>query len=1555
MDATQDLDALYDEEVEKKEVGKLKTVKHRHFQETEFPIYEGINIIGRDDRSDIPIKVQALSKKHACIEVTKDSFLLCDLGSRNKTRKEKMVLKPLEKYELQSGDLITFADVTCHFEVNQENDSDPTGSMTESDTGSESMIPEDDEVDIGNAEEDFSLRLTVGDDVKKDKENLNVSDLLNDSDILLPTQNYVDQNSSFHEEMKLLGKKTETEDDLYAAETESESEGEGNNDVVKQTPMGKETVSIIGQTPGFSLSQQNKGNTDKIPESPVVCHIDTVTNSETANSESSNQPKLITSINIDSNPVVNETSDDLSCTFQSSTDALADTVPIERSQDFKSGKKSQESICDSDALADTLPIERSEDFKNAKRSQKSAVDLDACADTVSIDASNLEAEIPPQQRTIGRLLEQLADTVVIDRDVPNQGKKVDNSDEEDEMPSTYVFNDIEYEGEDENSDREEDGEKRMEEENLKENKLTSPAKDIGSFADSSQEIPYSAHPKKPYVTSTQLLESFQSFGTPESSINNTSAKILPSSVESNYTSQAKENEKMVVCDSDEESTQPYETSSPTKDVSPNKIFKVPSIPIAHATTLPGGCEYYDATDAGTHMSSSDDDAPKNNKHKDEGKRNDEEETQAYSSNDVENNIDEKHVGASDADVAATVPYDIDGATQGYCNGDGRDVSKENNDVNDIATQAYNILDVDEIATQAYNDLEPEVNILPDAATPAYCDKNGLDVSKNNMDENNDVDEIATQAYNVLEPEVDVLDSNDLATQAYCLDVDEEAETESLKTQDGPPKVDKANIDFKVPVPSHTKYRPVRNTCNNRKTVKFSIEEETSKIMENESSSHTSTRRKRTPKSSVGETNISKKTPGVQNQENNADKQQSKNSNQHRLAVVASKETIEPSCSVAETTDREVANRENVGEEKLPASKRPSRARNKKKTNSKQKDNEINLLTTQILRETVEDSALKNNVLATSSTETSTSQTKRVIKTRAAKEKQQNLCQVGKKEANNEELKEEVKLNKNRGSTSRKTSRLKQQQHTGNDSNVDKTATVENKNNEIEEDNSKLPKHRRNANKRTVKQKIKDPDPKQQVSDTKQNETDISDNYASRDCMEQSRENKLTENRCTKRNILNMLDEEKKKNESETVINEANDELPLKGRSIGKRNTRTTSNNKNNNKNDSVKDEEKQNNGNVEIETDVVNIQEKRSKTQHSKVDCEKTINDSNVAHNTGTEGKVLNKKMTQSEKNRNSNIDVMKKEEHTTNITAEETSLIKSSSRRKRMGQATSTSEGKRVRTSSKDVKKEELLSSANKRPVGSKQNAKSSSTCRSVDESFNDSYFESPRRQSLCTKPKIVFTGISDKTVEKIVKDLGGEVVDNVEVATHLVTDKVRRTVKFLCAVARGIPVVSSAWLKSSKTSNVFTSCKDHILNDQAAERQYKFQLKRSLKKSSVSSLLENVRIYVTKNVKPEPKCMKEMIECSGGKFLSKSPKGPSDDVIVVSCDDDAKEHEKLTNQGFCVCTNEVLLTGILRQEIDRDSFLINNESKLNESQDSTSKRKRQTTSTTTTSKRRR
>lgn len=52
------------------------------------------------------------------------------------------------------------------------------------------------------------------------------------------------------------------------------------------------------------------------------------------------------------------------------------------------------------------------------------------------------------------------------------------------------------------------------------------------------------------------------------------------------------------------------------------------------------------------------------------------------------------------------------------------------------------------------------------------------------------------------------------------------------------------------------------------------------------------------------------------------------------------------------------------------------------------------------------------------------------------------------------------------------------------------------------------------------------------------------------------------------------------------------------------------------------------------------------------------------------------------------------------------------------------------------------------------------------------------------------------DEDGEKVVVRLGGGLAKGVADMTHLVTDKVRRTVKFLCAVARGVPIVTPDWL---------------------------------------------------------------------------------------------------------------------------------------------------------------
>uniref|UniRef100_A0AAY5KBT4 Mediator of DNA damage checkpoint protein 1 n=1 Tax=Esox lucius TaxID=8010 RepID=A0AAY5KBT4_ESOLU len=59
----------------------------------------------------------------------------------------------------------------------------------------------------------------------------------------------------------------------------------------------------------------------------------------------------------------------------------------------------------------------------------------------------------------------------------------------------------------------------------------------------------------------------------------------------------------------------------------------------------------------------------------------------------------------------------------------------------------------------------------------------------------------------------------------------------------------------------------------------------------------------------------------------------------------------------------------------------------------------------------------------------------------------------------------------------------------------------------------------------------------------------------------------------------------------------------------------------------------------------------------------------------------------------------------------------------------------------------------------------------------------------------QVLFTGVVDEEGEKVVCRLGGSLAKGVADMTHLVTDRVRRTVKFLCAVARGVPIVTTDW----------------------------------------------------------------------------------------------------------------------------------------------------------------
>ncbi|KAI0227640.1 hypothetical protein LSAT2_021846 [Lamellibrachia satsuma] len=240
FDATQaidlsDCDDETDDEVadeDKKPVAHLKVLSHKGFPETLFPLYDGNNVVGRQEGPcNVLIPLKALSKQHACIEVRAEQHFLVDKGSRNKTRRGKMFLLPEAKYELQPGDQLMFADICCVYlregagntsKVRNEavNKAEDSGS----ETGSESMLLPEEEVVKAVVDETFNYE--------------EASDP--SSDLLQPTQAFPADGNGLHQ-LSISTSVPDSDPETDPAEPAERAPEAGEPAMVAETPAIERT------------------------------------------------------------------------------------------------------------------------------------------------------------------------------------------------------------------------------------------------------------------------------------------------------------------------------------------------------------------------------------------------------------------------------------------------------------------------------------------------------------------------------------------------------------------------------------------------------------------------------------------------------------------------------------------------------------------------------------------------------------------------------------------------------------------------------------------------------------------------------------------------------------------------------------------------------------------------------------------------------------------------------------------------------------------------------------------------------------------------------------------------------------------------------------------------------------------------------------------------------------------------------------------------------------------------------------------------------------------
>ncbi|XP_006803037.1 mediator of DNA damage checkpoint protein 1 [Neolamprologus brichardi] len=199
-----------------------------------------------------------------------------------------------------------------------------------------------------------------------------------------------------------------------------------------------------------------------------------------------------------------------------------------------------------------------------------------------------------------------------------------------------------------------------------------------------------------------------------------------------------------------------------------------------------------------------------------------------------------------------------------------------------------------------------------------------------------------------------------------------------------------------------------------------------------------------------------------------------------------------------------------------------------------------------------------------------------------------------------------------------------------------------------------------------------------------------------------------------------------------------------------------------------------------------------------------------------------------------------------------------------------------------------------------------------------------SGRLQTAGQAYKVLFTGVMDEAGEKVLARLGGSMAKGVGDMNCLVTDKVRRTVKFLCALAKGIPIVTTDWLEKSGKAGSFLSPSSFIVKDPEQEKKFTFSLHESLRIASSQPLLKGYEVHVTRSVKPEPVHMKDIISSSGATFLPKMPSSNKPHTVVVSCEEDWPQCRPALSASLPVVTAEFILTGILQQKLDFQSHTL-------------------------------
>eukprot|EP00795_Rhopilema_esculentum_P012733 gene12733-3459_t len=212
-------------------------------------------------------------------------------------------------------------------------------------------------------------------------------------------------------------------------------------------------------------------------------------------------------------------------------------------------------------------------------------------------------------------------------------------------------------------------------------------------------------------------------------------------------------------------------------------------------------------------------------------------------------------------------------------------------------------------------------------------------------------------------------------------------------------------------------------------------------------------------------------------------------------------------------------------------------------------------------------------------------------------------------------------------------------------------------------------------------------------------------------------------------------------------------------------------------------------------------------------------------------------------------------------------------------------------------------------------------------------------KTESTEEKPQafVLFTGLTGPAVNtytQMLKKMKGEIAKGVKNCTHLIAPKITRTVKFLSAISVVNHIVTPSWIEESNKVGSLLDEAEYSLKDPESEEYFGFKLDVSMQRSRTRKVFQGLKFFVTPKITPAPGPMKEIIECAGGEMVElkdgesafaqflESKIKKKENSYVVTCEEDRGLWEPLHKEGHEVYNVELVLSGVMKQELEWESY---------------------------------